>query len=99
MNLLSCARKLDQSHSKERRPASKESKMTESVFDPFAAYDRETLVASDPVEIEAPAAIVWQVLTDMPRYGEWNPFCVGARSTLEMGAPVFMTLVDYTTPG
>jgi len=73
--------------------------MTSSPFDPFSVYDPETLVASDPIEIDAPASIVWEILIDMPRYGEWNPFCVAARSTLEMGAPVFMSLVDYTSPG
>lgn len=73
--------------------------MTDAPFDPFAVYDRATLVASDPIEIDAPAAIVWEILTDMPRYGEWNPFCVRAESTLEMGAPVKMSLVDYTGSG
>ena len=72
--------------------------MTET-FDPFTRYDCRTLVASDPVEIEAPAALVWEILTDLPRYGEWNPYCVRADSTLEMGAPVNMTLVDYTGSG
>jgi len=73
--------------------------MSDAPFDPFAVYDPATLVASDPIEIEAPAAIVWEILTDMPRYGEWNPFCVRAESTLEMGAPVKMSLVDYTGGG
>ncbi|WP_156839599.1 SRPBCC domain-containing protein [Novosphingobium aquimarinum] len=73
--------------------------MTDKPFDPFAVYDPETLVASDPIEIDAPASIVWEVLTDMPRYGEWNPFCVHAESTLEMGAPVKMSLVNYANPG
>jgi hypothetical protein len=73
--------------------------MTERTFDPFAIYDPATLVASDPIEIDAPAAIVWEVLTDMPRYGEWNPFCVHVESTLEMGAPVKMSLVNYANPG
>jgi hypothetical protein len=26
------------------------------------------------LEIAAPASEVWRVLTDLPRYGEWNPF-------------------------
>jgi len=73
--------------------------MSSAPFDPFAVYDTATLVASDPIEIDAPAAIVWEILTDMPRYGEWNPFCVRAESTLEMGAPVKMSLVDYTGGG
>lgn len=73
--------------------------MTEQPFDPFAVYDPEILVASDPIEIDAPASIVWEVLTDMPRYGEWNPFCVHAESTLEMGAPVKMSLVNYSNLG
>ncbi len=73
--------------------------MTDKPFDPFAVYDTSTLVASDPIEIDAPASIVWEILTDMPRYGDWNPFCVRAESTLEMGAPVKMSLVDYTGGG
>lgn len=42
---------------------------------------------------------MWGILTDLPRYGQWNPFCVYAESTLEMGAPVVMSLVNYTEPG
>lgn len=68
-------------------------------YDPFATYDRSILVASDPVEIEAPASVVWEVLTDLGRYGEWNPFCVWAESTLEIGAAVHMKLVNYANPG
>ena len=73
--------------------------MSEQRYDPFAIYDRSILVASEPVEIEAPASLVWEILTDLPRYGEWNPFCVHAESTLEMGAPVKMSLVNYANPG
>jgi len=63
------------------------------------AYDPATTVRSDTVTIEAPASIVWEILTDLPRYGEWNPFCFSAQSTLEMGAPVEMQLNSYTMPG
>lgn len=73
--------------------------MTHEPFDPFAAYDPSILIASDPVEIDAPAAVVWDILIDLPRYGEWNPFCVWAESSLEMGAPVHMRLVNYANPG
>ena len=69
------------------------------VFDPLSMYDPATLVMSDPIEIDAPAGIVWEILTDLPRYSEWNPFCVRADSTLEMGAPIRMTLVNYANPG
>ena len=62
-------------------------------------YDPATTVRSNTVEIEAPASVVWGVLTDLPRYGEWNPFCIAAESTLELGAPMKMLLNSYTSPG
>jgi len=67
--------------------------------DPRSGFDPEAVTVSETVEIAAPARVVWDILTDMPRYGEWNPFCVRAESTLEMGAPVQMTLVNYAAPG
>ncbi|MEV0360229.1 SRPBCC domain-containing protein [Nocardia sp. NPDC050697] len=42
------------------------------------------------VEIDAPAELVWDVVTDLPRYGEWNPFVPECRSTLEPGDPIDM---------
>ena len=50
------------------------------------------------MEIDAPASVVWGILIDMPKYKEWNPFCVDASSTLEMGAPVNMKLKSYIDP-
>ncbi len=41
-------------------------------------------------EIEAPAETVWQVLTDLPAYPDWNPFVVAAESSLEVGAAMDM---------
>lgn len=73
--------------------------VSEPRYDPFALYDPDILVVSDAVEIDAPASVVWEILVDLPRYGEWNPFCVRAESTLEIGAPVKMSLVDYVNPG
>lgn len=67
--------------------------------DPRTRFDPDAVVRSVRVEIEAPASIVWEVLTDLLRYGEWNPFCFEALSTLEMGAPVHMKLNSYTDPG
>src|SRR6185369_16369952 len=37
----------------------------------------------------------WEILTDLDRYGEWNPFCIKCVSTLEMGAPVTMTMTNF----
>lgn len=42
------------------------------------------------VDIEAPAERVWQVITDFPRYAEWNTFVVACRSTLRPGDPIDM---------
>jgi len=40
--------------------------------------------------IDATDEQVWDVLIDLPRYGEWNPFTVAVRSALEIGADVDM---------
>jgi uncharacterized protein YndB with AHSA1/START domain len=42
------------------------------------------------LEVAAPAATVWSVITDLARYPEWNPFVVACASTLEVGAPIDM---------
>ncbi|RDI51085.1 SRPBCC domain-containing protein [Nocardia mexicana] len=47
-------------------------------------------VIDDSVDIDAPAEVVWKVLTDFPAYGEWNPFVPGCSTTLEPGAPIDM---------
>ena len=31
-------------------------------------------IAESSIEIDAPISIVWEVMLDFPRYGEWNPF-------------------------
>ena len=67
--------------------------------DPVQGFDPDAVTVSETVEIAAPARVVWAVLCDLPRYAEWNPFCIRAVSTLEMGAPVEMTLVNYAAPG
>ena len=48
------------------------------------------LVISQTVDVAAPAARVWSVVTDLARYPDWNPFVVTCRSTLEPGAPIVM---------
>lgn len=67
--------------------------------DPATGFDPDAVTVSDTVEIAAPARVVWDVLTDLARYNEWNPFCIRAVSTLEMGAAVEMTLINYATAG
>ena len=42
------------------------------------------------LEVDAPAATVWQVIVDLERYPEWNTFVVSCRSSLEVGAPIEM---------
>jgi hypothetical protein len=37
------------------------------------------------VEIDAPPAAVWQVLTDFPAYGDWNPFIRSIEGTVQEG--------------
>ncbi|MFF2550244.1 SRPBCC family protein [Nocardia sp. NPDC058058] len=49
-----------------------------------------TLVIDNSVEIDAPADLVWQVLTDVAKYGEWNPFVSSCQTTLEPGTPIDM---------
>lgn len=42
------------------------------------------------LEIDAPPALVWRVITDLPAYPEWNPFVVACESSLEPGDPIRM---------
>ncbi len=67
--------------------------------DPQSGFDAQAVIVSDTVEVEAPSRLVWDILLDMPRYSEWNPFCIRAVSTLEMGAAVEMMLTNYVVPG
>ncbi len=43
-------------------------------------------------EIDAPAARVWQVLTDFDRYHEWNPFITRVKGELRVGAELEVTI-------
>lgn len=54
----------------------------------------ETEVYSDKVTIDAPVELVWEILLDFDRYGEWNGFCPQVKNDkLELGAAVDM-MVD-----
>ena len=67
--------------------------------DPVSGFAPEALVVSETFDIAAPAAVVWEILTDFPNYSDWNPFCVRADARLEMGSPVVMKLVTPIAPG
>jgi hypothetical protein len=56
-------------------------------------------VIDEQVDVAAPPARVWEVITDLARYGEWNPFVVACRSTLAVGDPIEMSvrLVPWVT--
>ncbi len=38
------------------------------------------------IEIDAPADLVWRVVSDLPNYEEWNPFIIRAAGDLRVGA-------------
>lgn len=42
--------------------------------------------------LSASAGLVWDVLTDFPRYGEWNPFITAIDGELRLGARLHVTL-------
>lgn len=47
-------------------------------------------VSSDPIDIEAPVEVAWNILVDVDRYGDWNPFTARVDTTLEVGSPVVL---------
>lgn len=47
-------------------------------------------IYSDKVTINAPAEFVWDILVDLKKYPEWNPFTVKVESTLKIGDPVYL---------
>jgi hypothetical protein len=44
------------------------------------------------VEIQAPAAHVYGVLVDLPRYEQWNPYLTDVKGELVAGRPLQVTL-------
>ena len=45
------------------------------------------------IDVDAPAARVWQVVRDFERYPEWNPFIVRAAGELRVGKRLDVTIV------
>lgn len=56
-------------------------------------------VTSVTVEIAAPASFVWDVMVDFGRYREWNPYTIEATTSLEVGAPIDLTLPAFDGSG
>ena len=50
------------------------------------------------LEIAAPASVVWEVISDLPRYPEWNRFCIAVRSTLKPGDPIDLHVHLFSKP-
>lgn len=48
---------------------------------------RSIEVRTERIRIDAPVGFVWNVLTDVGKYGEWNPFTPEARTDFSIGAP------------
>ena len=44
------------------------------------------------IEIRAPVELVWEVLTNLRAYGEWNPFIVEAEGQMREGAVIGTTV-------
>jgi hypothetical protein len=44
------------------------------------------------LEIDAAPDVVWRVLTDFERYGEWNPMAVRCATSLVPGDPIDMSV-------
>lgn len=47
-------------------------------------------VHTDRIQINAPIDFVWEVLTDVEKYGEWNPFTSQARTDFKIGSPAHL---------
>ena len=58
-----------------------------------------TTVVSVVVEIDAPQALVWEVVTDFAAYSAWNPFTVQVDTTGGVGDDVVLHLPDPAVPG
>jgi len=49
------------------------------------------------LDVDAPADVLWGVVSDLSRYVEWNPFVIRASSTCEVGAPIRMKVRLFTS--
>jgi hypothetical protein len=49
-----------------------------------------SLEIDQSIEIPVRPEVVWNVITDLARYPDWNPFVVACDSTLVVGEPIAM---------
>src|SRR6185436_11348114 len=56
------------------------------------------IVIEHDLPVEAPPERVWEVVTDLARYPDWNPFVVACASTLEVGDPISMRVRLFRWP-
>ena len=57
-----------------------------------------SFVIDRKLTIDAPTSVVWEVVSDLPRYAEWNPFCIECASTLRPGDPIDMKVKLLAKP-
>jgi hypothetical protein len=53
----------------------------------------KTVIEAEPIEIDAPLARAWDILTDVPSYARWNPFTPHVETTFEVGSPAILHVV------
>ena len=51
---------------------------------------RRIAVQTERIRIDASVGFVWDVLTDVENYGEWNPFTPKARTDFNIGSPAHL---------
>lgn len=51
---------------------------------------RKFEVRTDPVQINAPIDFVWDVLTEVEKYREWNSFTPQAQTDFKIGSPAHL---------
>ena len=47
-------------------------------------------VRTDRIQIHAPIEFVWDVLSEVEKYGDWNPFTPQARTDFNIGSPAHL---------
>ena len=50
------------------------------------------MIVTTSIEIDAPARKAWDILTDLDKYSEWNPFTYKVRGKLEVGEQVVLSV-------